>query len=129
VQRKQRVRDPFEAADEQLGDEAEEKRAAAPDSKESPAALVDQDDIWDELKECLDDDVPTAEGSTMSEEEMDQHLASLFEPLRTKRSRPNAIAAPDPAPKKSKLALQDDLDFRRYWKKQRLLSADKLAWT
>jgi hypothetical protein len=79
VERKQRVRDPFEAADEQLGDEEEEKRAAAPDSKESPAALVDQDDIWDELKECLDDDVPTAEGSTMSEEEMDQHLASLFE--------------------------------------------------
>ena len=99
------MRDPFEAADEQLGDDKEEERlAAAPDPKESPAAFVDQDDVWAELKECLDDGVPTAEGSTMSEEEMDQHLASLLE----EEEIPDAIAAPDPA---SKSALQDDLDL------------------
>ncbi|XP_012703694.1 uncharacterized protein LOC101768364 [Setaria italica] len=73
VQRKQRTRDPFEAAE--LGDEAEE---AAPDPKESPAALVDQEDDWAELEKCMDDAVPTAEGSTMTEDEMDQHLSSLL---------------------------------------------------
>jgi hypothetical protein len=102
AQRKQRMRDPFEAA-EQLGDEAEEEKVAAPDPKECPAALVDEDGVWAELKDCLEDDgVPAAEGSTMSEEEMDEHLATLFE----EEENPDAaIEAPDPA------ALQGDLDL------------------
>jgi hypothetical protein len=49
-----------------------------------------------------DDGVPAAEGSTMSEEEMDEHLASLFEEEEIPDA---AIEAPDPA------ALQDDLDL------------------
>jgi hypothetical protein len=84
VQRKQ-MRDPFEALED---DEAEEERMAPADPKECPAALDDHDN-WDDLEKCLYDGVPTAEGSTMSEEEMDQHLASLFE----EEENPDAMAA------------------------------------
>nr|XP_034568538.1 uncharacterized protein C6orf132 homolog [Setaria viridis] len=128
VQRKQSTRDPFEAAE--LGDEAEEERVAAPDPKESPAALVDQDDDWAELEKCMDDAVPTAEGSTMTEDEMDQHLSSLFE----EEEIPDAIAAPDPESKGSKSALQDDLDL--HWttsyelrRSSSTMAVDELAWT
>ncbi|XP_022679747.1 phosphatase and actin regulator 4B-like [Setaria italica] len=97
-QRKQSTRDPFEAAEQR--DEAEEERVAAP---------VDEDDDWAELEKCMDDAVPTAEGSTMSEDEMDQHLSSLL--FEEEEIIPDAIAAPDPASKGSKSALQDDLDL------------------
>jgi len=71
---KKTTRDPFEAAE--LRDEAEE----------SPAALQD-DDFFDEdeLAKALDEAVPTAEAeeeapanSTMSDDEMEQHLLSLL---------------------------------------------------
>jgi hypothetical protein len=63
---KKTTRDPFEAAE--LRDEAEE----------SPAALQD-DDFFDEdeLAKALDEAVPTA-NSTMSDDEMEQHLLSLL---------------------------------------------------
>ncbi|XP_004980319.1 uncharacterized protein LOC101772797 [Setaria italica] len=99
VQRKQSTRDPFEAAE--LGDEAEEERVAAPDPKESPAALVDQDDDWAELEKCMDDAVPTAEGSTVSEDEMDQTRQSTGDPFEAAELRDEAekesVAAPGPA--------------------------------
>ncbi|RCV36396.1 hypothetical protein SETIT_7G315500v2 [Setaria italica] len=99
VQRKQSTRDPFEAAE--LGDEAEEERVAAPDPMESPAALVDQDDDWAELEKCMDDAVPTAEGSTVSEDEMDQTKQSTGDPFEAAELRDEAekesVAAPGPA--------------------------------
>ncbi|CAN6335586.1 unnamed protein product [Urochloa humidicola] len=73
---KQRTRDPFEAAEVRY--EAEDERVASPDPKESPAALGEDDNL-DELIKAMEDDLPTGEGSIVTDDEMGQHIASLFE--------------------------------------------------
>ncbi|CAL4995725.1 unnamed protein product [Urochloa decumbens] len=71
--------DPFEAAEQY---EADDERVAVPDPKESPAALDEDEDWAHELEKCMEDikdEEPTAEGSTMTRDEMEQHLQSLLE--------------------------------------------------
>ncbi|CAO2147556.1 unnamed protein product [Urochloa humidicola] len=63
---KQRVGDPFEAAEVRY--EADDEMVAAPDPKESQMAL-EEDDNLDELKKAMEDDLPTGEGSTLLEDQ------------------------------------------------------------
>ncbi|CAN6335587.1 unnamed protein product [Urochloa humidicola] len=80
---KQRTLDPFEAAE--LRYEAEEdERVAAPsaDPEEPPPVALDEDDVWArELEQYMEDkgEEPTAEGSTMTRDEMEQHFKLLLD--------------------------------------------------
>ncbi|PUZ43626.1 hypothetical protein GQ55_8G023500 [Panicum hallii var. hallii] len=87
AQTKKKTRDPFEAAEPRERDEAEEERVAAFDlpSEESPAALQDDDFDEDDLAKAMEEAVKTAEAeeeaagnSTMTDDEMEQHIFSLL---------------------------------------------------
>ncbi|CAL4904345.1 unnamed protein product [Urochloa decumbens] len=76
---KQRTCDPFEAVQQRYEAEEEMEMVAAPDPKESPPAALDEDDILNELKKAMEDDLPTGESSTVTDDEMGQHIASMLE--------------------------------------------------
>ncbi|RLM58542.1 hypothetical protein C2845_PM18G00100 [Panicum miliaceum] len=87
AQTKKKTRDPFEAAEPRERDEAEEERVAAFDlpSEESPVALYDDDFDEDDLAKAMEEAVKTAEAeeeaagnSTMTDDEMEQHIFSLL---------------------------------------------------
>ncbi|PUZ62877.1 hypothetical protein GQ55_3G021800 [Panicum hallii var. hallii] len=87
AQTKKKTRDPFEAAEPRERDEAEEERVAAFDlpSEESPAALQDDDFDEDDLAKAMEEAMKTADAeeeaagnSTMTDDEMEQHIFSLL---------------------------------------------------
>uniref|UniRef100_K3YC94 NAC domain-containing protein n=1 Tax=Setaria italica TaxID=4555 RepID=K3YC94_SETIT len=112
VQRKQSTRDPFEAAE--LRDEAEEERVAAPDPKESPAALVDQDDDWAELEKSLEGNGDLVR---LFEDE-DNALTAEAEEEAAANSEGSTMAedAPDPSSMEESPAAAQDFDINEFCK-------------